>query len=292
MSSISLTGSADPEGERARRRWLFGRVVVYALLTLFAAVYLFPALIVLSNAFRSYPEVVRHGVIALPQGLSFDGWERAWNSYCVSGTCQGIRANFFNSLRITIPATIVSTGFGLLNGYVLSKWRFRGSDFIFGAMLLGVFIPGQVTLLPWAYILGKLHLYNSVYGLILIHCVQGISFTTLFCRNFFVGVPDDLVKAAQIDGAGFWRIFFKIMLPLSPPIVIVTVIWQFTSIWNEFLYGVIFTAGNEQPVTAALLSAGAGGQSAAVVIAALPPLLVYLLGGRYFVRGLTQGAIK
>ena len=292
MSSLSLADDADPEAQRARRRWLAGRLVIHGLLALFAAIYIFPALIVLSNAFRTYPEVVRHGIIALPQGLSLDGWVDAWTRYCVSGTCEGIRANFFNSLRSTIPATVVSTALGLINGYILSKWRIRGSELIFGAMLLGVFMPGQVTLLPWAFILGKLHLYNSVNGLILIHCVQGLSFTTLFCRNFFAGVPDDLIKAAQIDGAGFWRIFRRIMLPLSPPIIVVTVIWQFTSIWNEFLYGVIFTAGNEQPVTAALLGAGSGSQSAAVMIAALPPLLIYLVGGRYFVRGLTQGAIK
>jgi glucose/mannose transport system permease protein len=197
-----------------------------------------------------------------------------------------------NSLLITIPPTLVTTVLGALNGYVLSKWKFRGADLVFGAMLLGVFLPGQVTLLPWAYVLGKLHLANSVSGLILIHCVQGLSFTTLFCRNFYAGIPDDLMRAARIDGAGFWRIFRRIVLPLSPPILIVCVIWQFTSIWNEFLFGVVFTSGTQQPVTAALLGAGAGGQSAAIVIAALPPLLVYLLGGRYFVRGLTQGALK
>ena len=167
-------------------------------------------------------------------------------------------------------------------------------------MLLGVFIPGQLSLMPWAYLLGRIHLSNSVYGLILIHCVQGVSFTTLFCRNFYVNIPDDLIKAARIDGAGFWRIFWKIILPISPPILIVTVIWQFTGIWNEFLFGVIFTSGQQQPITAALVALGSGGlsvhaynvSSAAVLIGAFPPLLVYFLGGKYFVRGLTQGAIK
>ena len=167
-------------------------------------------------------------------------------------------------------------------------------------MLLGVFMPGQVALMPWAFILGKIHLSNSIWGLILIHCVQGVSFTTLFCRNFYVNIPDDLIKAARIDGAGFWRIFWKIILPISPPILIVTVIWQFTGIWNEFLYGVIFTSGSQQPITAALVALGTGGvnvrvynvSSAAVLIGAIPPLLVYFFGGKYFVRGLTQGAIK
>jgi len=276
----------------ATHRWQLSRILIYGVLTLFAAIYLFPAFVVLCNAFRTYPEISRNGIIGLPQDLSFAAFYDAWNSYCVSGTCAGIKANFINSLVITIPPTIISTALGAINGYVLSKWRFKGSDIVFGAMLLGVFMPGQVTLLPWAFIMGKIHLYNSVYGLILIHSVQGIAFATLFCRNFYAAIPDDLIRAARIDGAGFWRIFWRVVLPLSPPILIVTVIWQFTSIWNEFLYGVVFTAGNQQPITAALLSVGAGGQSAAVLIAALPPILVYLLGGRYFVRGLTMGAVK
>jgi glucose/mannose transport system permease protein len=201
---------------------------------------------------------------------------------------------------MTIPATIVSTSFGAVNGYVLSKWRFRGSNAIFALMTLGVFMPGQISLLPWAYILGALRLSNSVYGLILIHCVQGLSFTTLFCRNYYVNVPDDLIKAARIDGAGFWRIFLKIVLPLSPPILIVTVIWQFTGIWNEYLFGVVFTGGRQQPITSALVALSTNTMnarsydvaSAAVLIGAIPPLLIYFFGGKYFVRGLTQGAIK
>jgi glucose/mannose transport system permease protein len=161
-------------------------------------------------------------------------------------------------------------------------------------------MPGQIALLPWAFILGQLHLSNSVYGLIFVHVIQGLSFTTLFCRNYYVNIPDDLIKAARIDGAGFWRIFLKIVLPLSPPILIVTVIWQFTSIWNEYLFGVVFTGGRQQPITAALVALSTSQMNAraydvascAVLIGALPPLLIYLFGGKYFVRGLTQGAIK
>jgi glucose/mannose transport system permease protein len=296
--TADLTDIVDPllyrdhEAVLAQRRWMVSRTVIYGLLTLVAMVYVVPMLLVVVNSFRSYPEIARNGVIAVPQSFSLQGWDDAWNAFCVSGTCQGIKANFFNSLRITIPPTIVATLFGALNGYILSQWKFRGANLVFGAMLLGVFMPPQLSLLPWAWVMGKLHLADSVYGLILIHSVQGISFSTLLCRNFYAGIPSDLVKAAHIDGAGFWRIFFKIMLPLSPPILIVTVIWEFTSVWNEFLYGVVFTSGREQPVTAALLSVGGGGQSAAVLIAALPPMLIYLLGGRYFVRGLTQGAVK
>lgn len=269
-----------------------GRMLVYGLLAAFALIYVFPGLMLLFNAFRTYPDLARHGYIALPNSFTFEPWVRSWTIACVSGRCEGVAPNFFNSLKLTIPATLISTALGAINGYILSKWRFRGSELIFGLILCGVFMPGQVTLLPWAWIMGQLGLANSVYGLILIHSIQGISFATLFCRNFYVALPDDLIKAARIDGAGFWRIFMRIVLPLSPPILIVTVIWQFTMIWNEYLFGMVFTAGDEQPITAALMSVGLGGSSATVLMAALPPLLIYLLGGRFFVRGLTQGAIK
>ena len=283
----------------AGARWR-AKAVIYSILVLFAAYYLLPLGVVILNSFRELPEIAQNGLIAWPRSFNPKGWYAAWNTYCVGGTCAGVQGNFYNSLRMAIPATIISTAIGALNGYILSKWRFRGSEFIFGCMMLGVFMPGQIALLPWAFILGKLHLTNSTYGLILVHTVQGLSFTTLFCRNFYVNVPDDLIKAARIDGAGFWRIFWKIILPLSPPILIVTVIWQFTGIWNEFLYGVVFTSGREQPITASLVALSTNGtnvrdydvMSAAVLIGALPPLLIYFFGGRYFVRGLTQGAIK
>ena len=302
MSNVALTSTEtfDAEAASARRRWVTARVIIYAILAVFSVVYLMPLVVVILNSFRDLPEINHNGLIAWPQSFSFDSWTQAWSTYCVGGTCAGVQGNFYNSLEMTIPATIISTALGAINGYILSKWKFKGSDILFGCMLLGVFVPGQLSLMPWAFLLGKVHLTNSVYGLILIHCVQGVSFTTLFCRNFYVNIPDDLIKAARIDGAGFWRILWKIILPISPPILIVTVIWQFTGIWNEFLFGVIFTSGQQQPITAALVALGSGGltvhaynvASAAVLIGAFPPLLVYFLGGKYFVRGLTQGAIK
>ncbi|RUT31065.1 carbohydrate ABC transporter permease [Arsenicitalea aurantiaca] len=300
MADIALSRVEDHEAVRASRRRGWTRAVIYGLLTVFALIYVIPLLVVVFNAFRAQPEIARNGLIAFPQSFQPDAWVAAWDNYCIGGTCQGMKRYFYNSLLMTIPATIISTLLGAMNGYILSKWRFKGSDVLFTCMLLGVFMPGQIALMPWAFILGKVGLSNSVYGLVLIHVVQGISFTTLFCRNYYVSIPDDLIKAARIDGAGFWRIFFKIILPLSPPILIVTVIWQFTGIWNEYLFGVVFTSGTQQPITAALVALTASGttasaydvMSAAVLIGAIPPLLVYFLGGKYFVRGLTQGAIK
>lgn len=301
MAELAL---APPDGvgeaRAAARRYFWSRVTIYGILALFAAIYLIPLLVVVLNSFRDQQEIARQGLISLPRSFRLEAWGQAWSTYCIGGTCQGMQRNFFNSLWMTVPATILSTALGAINGYILSKWRFRGSEVLFTAMLLGVFMPGQIALMPWAFILGELGLTNSIYGLVLVHVVQGLSFTTLFCRNYYVGIPDDLIKAARIDGAGFWRIFRKIILPLSSPILIVTVIWQFTGIWNEYLFGVVFTSGREQPITAALVALTASGtnvraydvMSAAVLIGAMPPLLIYLFGGKYFVRGLTQGAIK
>jgi len=290
----------DNEAGAARRRYTLSRVVIYGLLALFSIVYIIPLFVVIFNSFRTLPEISQNGLISFPQSFRLDAWPRAWSEYCIGGNCEGMQHYFWNSVMMVVPATIISTALGAMNGYILSKWKFRGSEVIFNLMLLGVFMPGQIALLPWAFLLGKIGLANSVGGLILVHCIQGISFTTLFCRNYYVSIPDDLIKAARIDGAGFWRIFYKIILPISPPILIVTVIWQFTGIWNEYLFGVVLNSGAQQPITAALVALSTNGtnvrdydvMSAAVLIGSIPPLLVYFFGGKYFVRGLTQGAIK
>ncbi|WP_395814776.1 carbohydrate ABC transporter permease [Devosia sp.] len=299
-TTLSSSPGIDLEAGAASRKRLISRIIIYGLLTVFALFYIGPLFVVVVNSFRPLQEISANGLLSLPQSLHLSAWPQAWGEFCIGGQCAGMQRYFWNSIMMVVPATIISTALGAINGYVLSKWKFPGSEIIFGMMLLGVFMPGQIALLPWAFLLGKLGLANSVYGLILVHCIQGLAFTTLFCRNYFIGIPDDLVKAARIDGAGFWRIFYKIILPISPPILIVTVIWQFTGIWNEYLFGVVLNSGANQPITAALVALSMSGttvrsydvMSAAVLIGALPPLLVYFFGGKYFVRGLTQGAIK
>jgi glucose/mannose transport system permease protein len=276
------------------------RVIVYAALIVLALLFLVPLGVVVVNSLRSSREIAATSLIGWPNHLIFANYAQAWNKFCMAEHCWGIEPHMLNSLTLAIPATIVSTLLGALAGYSISLWRFRGDQFVFGVVTLGIFLPEQMKLIPWVVVLRDLSLMNTIAGLVLIHTVQGMSFTTLFCRNYYVGIPQDLLKAARIDGAGFFRIFWRIILPLSPPILIVTVIFQFTGIWNEFLYGVTFTSGGQQPVTAALIALSAaitsepmyGEQSAAVLIAALPTLLVYLFGGRYFLRGLTAGAVK
>ncbi|HZP99634.1 MAG TPA: carbohydrate ABC transporter permease [Reyranella sp.] len=277
-------------------RWL-----IYAVLIGTALFMLMPLLVVVLNSFRTAVEIGRSSVIGWPTGFAWENYISAWGHYCIAQRCEGIKPYMWNSFALVIPATIISTLLGAIAGYSISLWRFRGDTTMYAIVVMGVFLPEQMKLIPWALVLRELGLNDTITALVLIHTVQGISFTTLFCRNYYVGIPQDLIKAAKVDGAGYFRIFWRIVMPLSPPILIVTVIWQFTGIWNDFLMGVTFTAGSQQPVTAALIAIATtaptdvpqyGVQSAAVLLAALPTLLVYFLGGRYFLRGLTAGAVK
>jgi glucose/mannose transport system permease protein len=278
----------------------FGRVILYALLVAFALYYLLPLFVMLTTSLKTLDDIRGGNLLSLPQQVSFDAWSKAWSSACTGVNCGGLRGNFWNSVSFVLPAVLISTAIGALNGYVLTLWRFRGSDFLFTSLLIGCFIPFQVVLLPMAQTLGWLGIANSTAGLIFVHVVYGLAFTTLFFRNFYVSIPEEMVKAARIDGAGFFRIFWRIILPLSPPIIVVCVIWQFTQIWNDFLFGVVFSSGERQPITVALnnlVNTSTGVKEynvdmAAAVIAGLPTLFVYVVAGKYFVRGLTAGSVK
>lgn len=277
-----------------------GRAFVYGALLFFCLVYLMPLFVMITTSFKTLPDIKAGNLLTLPTEWVFDSWYKAWDSACTGVKCEGIKGYFWNSFQMVIPAVAISTLLGAFNGYVISKWQFKGSNFFFSAMLFGCFIPFQVVLLPMATTLGKLGLANTTAGLVSVHVIYGLAFTTLFFRNFYVGIPDELVKAAKLDGAGFFTIFFKIMLPVSTPIIMVTVIWQFTSIWNDFLFGVVYSGSETQPITVALnnlVNTSTGIKEynvdmAAAIIAALPTLLVYVLAGKYFVRGLTAGSVK
>ena len=277
-----------------------GRLLLFAALGLFAIFFLTPLYVMVSTSLKTMDEVRQGTLLALPASPSLAAWSQAWSSACTGTDCGGLRPFFMNSVLMVVPAVLISTAVGALNGYVLAKWRFRGSELMFAMMLFGVFMPMQVVLLPMSQVLGWLGIASSVGGLVLVHVVAGIPSTTLFFRNYYVGLPDELMKAAQLDGAGFWQIFWRIVLPLSTPILVVTLIWQFTQIWNDFLYGVVFSGADSKPITVGLNNLANTSSSvkeynvdmAAAMIAALPTLIVYLLAGQYFVRGLTAGAVK
>jgi glucose/mannose transport system permease protein len=276
------------------------RVLLWAALLLFAGYFLTPLYVMVSTSFKTMDEVREGSLLSLPASPGFQAWAKAWSSACTGTDCGGLKPFFMNSLAMVLPAVLTSTAIGALNGYVLSKWRFRGSELMFALMLFGVFMPMQVVLLPMSQVLGWLGIASSIWGLILVHVVAGIPSTTLFFRNYYVGLPDELIKAAMLDGAGFWRIFWRIVMPLSTPIFVVTLIWQFTNIWNDFLYGVVFSGADSKPITVGLNNLANTSSSvkeynvdmAAAMIAALPTLFVYIVAGKYFVRGLTAGAVK
>ena len=276
------------------------RFVLYALLCLFAIYYLLPLFVMITTSLKSLDEIRGGSLIALPSQVTFEPWRTAWSGACTGIQCEGLRPYFWNTILITVPAVFISTLIGALNGYVVAQWRFKGANIIFALILFGCFIPFQVVLLPMARLLGLMGLAGSIQGLIFVHVIYGIGFTTLFFRNFYVTIPAELVKAAKVDGANFFRIFMTIFLPLSLPIIVVTVIWQFTQIWNDFLFGVSFSQGGTQPITVALnniVNSTTGVKEynvdmAAAIIAALPTLLVYVVAGKYFIRGLTAGSVK
>jgi glucose/mannose transport system permease protein len=278
----------------------FHRVLLWGMLILFALWFLIPLYVMLVTSFKDAEQLRVGHLLSLPQSLNFDAWGKAWGSACTGVQCEGLQPFFWNSVAMVIPAVLVSTFIGSVNGYVLSKWRFKGSDTLFAFMLFGVFMPMQVVLLPMSQVLGWLGIASSIWGLILVHVIAGIPSTTLFFRNYYVGLPDELIKAAMLDGASFWQIFWRIVLPLSTPILVVTLIWQFTNIWNDFLYGVVFSGADSKPITVGLNNLANTSTTvkeynvdmAAAMIAALPTLLVYVVAGKFFVRGLTAGAVK
>ena len=277
-----------------------GRTLVYGTLILAGCFYLLPLFVMLVTSLKSLDEIRLGNLLAFPDKITFDAWQIAWSTACTGVTCDGLKGYFLNSLLIAIPAVFISTAMGAFNGYVMTKWRFRGSELFFGMLLIGTMIPFQVVLLPMAQTLGILGLSGTIPGLILVHVVYGVAFTTLFFRNYYVTVPDELVRAAMIDGAGFFKIFWRIILPISIPIIVVSIIWQFTQIWNDFLFGVVYSSGDQQPLTVGLnnlVNTSTGVKQynvdmAAAIIAALPTILVYVVAGKYFVRGLTAGAVK
>lgn len=276
------------------------RILLYTFLITMALYFIIPFIVMLMTSIKSMDEIRSGHLLALPKRITFEAWIKAWSTANIGAGSSGMKRYFLNSIIMVTFAVSISTIIGAINGYVFSKWRFKGSELFFGLLMLGCFIPFQVILLPMSRTLGILGLGQSIQGLILVHVIYGIPFTTLFFRNFYTALPDELIEAAKVDGAGFFKIWWEIVLPLSAPIFAVTVIWQFTQIWNDFLFGVCFSGSESQPVTVALnnlVNTSTGVKEynvdmAAALIAGLPTLIVYFMTGKYFVKGLTAGALS
>ncbi len=281
--------AAAPPSAPPRRLPGMGRALTYLLLVIATLFFLIPVYLVFATALKSPDAITLDTAWHWPAVLNWASFSEAWAK---------VGGNMLNSLFLAVVATLLSALLGSLNGYALSKWRFRGANTLFALMLFGMFIPYQAVLIPLFQFIKALGLYGSIWGLILAHVVYGIPITTLIFRNFYADVPDALIEAATIDGAGFWQIYGRVIFPISVPGFVVVIIWQFTQVWNEFLFAATLTNTGSQPVTYAL-SQLAGGQAvswnlpmAGAILAALPTLIVYIVLGRYFVRGLLAGSVK
>ena len=299
--TASLDTSAVSVKSRTRRarRLDPARIAIYVLLVLFAIIFLVPVYVMVVSSLKTFAEVQDlSGLWSPPGGIYLESFRAAWSGIPEKGL-RGLSQNLLNSVYLAVPATILSAMLGSLNGYVLSKWKFRASDTIFFVMLFGMFIPYQSVLIPLTQTLAAIGLGGTLWGLILVHVVYGIPITTLIFRNYYAEVPTDLVEAARIDGAGILGVYWRVLFPLSLPGFVVVIIWQFTNIWNEFLFAVSILQKPElQPITVALRNLS-GSQikewnmvMAGSIIAALPTLLIYIILGRYFIRGLLAGSVK
>ncbi|WP_196259343.1 carbohydrate ABC transporter permease [Pelagibacterium limicola] len=289
-----------PRGMKPVRRLSPRNVIIYGTLTILALYYLLPLYVMVVTSLKGMPEIRMGNIFAPPVELTFEPWIQAWAHTCTGLSCDGLSRGFFNSVKITIPSVIVSIAVASVNGYALANWRFKGADIFFTILIIGAFIPYQVMIYPMVILLREMGLYGSLGGLVLVHTVFGMPILTLLFRNYFSSLPEELFKAARVDGAGFWSIYFNIMLPMSLPIFVVAIILQVTGIWNDFLFGVIFTRPENYPMTVQLNNIVNSVQGvkeynvnmAATVLTGLVPLAIYFASGKLFVRGIAAGAVK
>lgn len=298
-ASNTLPMGEGPSGMAPERTGL-GRIGLYAFLVVAALFFALPLYVMIVTSLKGMPEVRAGNIFALPQAPSFDAWTRAWSTACTGLNCDGISVGFWNSVRILIPSVIIPIALAAWTGYALSFWKARGAELVFGILLVGAFIPYQVFLYPMVRGFSMVGLFGTLPGIVLVHTIFGLPILTLMFRNFFIGLPIDLVKAARIDGANFAQIFFYVMLPLAVPMIVVAVIMQATSVWNDFLFGQVFAGPDNLPMTVQLnnvVNSTLGEKEynvnmAATMLTALLPLAVYFFSGRWFVRGIAAGAVK
>jgi glucose/mannose transport system permease protein len=304
MSTIaSLPGqtAARPAAARPRKR-LFtpARFGVYAFLIVSAAFFLLPLYVMGITSVKPMEEIRLGNIFAWPVKVTFEPWATAWLTACTGLTCEGIQVGFWNSVKIVVPSTIISIFFGAINGYALSFWRVKWAGWMFGVLMLGTFVPYPVVMYPLVRAFSEAGIFGSLPGIVLIHTIFGMPVMTLLFRNYYASIPNELFKAARIDGGGFWRIFFQLMLPMATPMLIVATILQVTGIWNDYLFGLIFAGRDNYPMTVQLnnlVNTTFGERRyhidmAATILTSLVPLLVYFFSGRWFVRGIAAGAVK
>lgn len=299
--SRQLTGPrAGPRGPRPRPVLSRRNIFLYGALLVFAVYYLLPLYVMVVTSLKGMPEIRLGNIFSPPMEITFEPWVKAWSTVCTGLNCDGLSRGFWNSVRITVPSVILSIAIASVNGYALANWRFKGATVFFTILIVGAFIPYQVMIYPIVIILREIGLYGSLWGLVVVHSIFGMPILTLLFRNYFTSIPEELFRAARVDGAGFWGIYFRIMMPMSLPIFVVAMIIQVTGIWNDFLFGIIYTKPESYPMTVQLNNIVNSTQGvkeynvnmAATILTGLVPLFVYFASGKLFVRGIAAGAVK
>ncbi|ASY63329.1 ABC-type sugar transport system, permease component [Sinorhizobium sojae CCBAU 05684] len=302
-ASIDAVGGRledGPRGAKPKRTLSRRNIIVYGTLIVVSLYYLLPLYVMIVTSLKGMPEIRVGNIFAPPLEVTFQPWVKAWAEACTGLNCDGLSRGFWNSVRITVPSVIISIAVASVNGYALANWRFKGADLFFTILIVSAFIPYQVMIYPIVIVLRELGVYGTLTGLVIVHTIFGMPILTLLFRNYFAGLPEELFKAARVDGAGFWTIYLKIMLPMSLPIFVVAMILQVTGIWNDFLFGVVFTRPEYYPMTVQLNNIVNSVQGvkeynvnmAATILTGLVPLTVYFVSGRLFVRGIAAGAVK
>ncbi len=301
MADSAVVHSLDgPSGPKPRKTLSRRNIILYGTLFVVAVYYLIPLYVMLVTSVKGMPEIRMGNIFSLPLEITFEPWVKAWSQACTGLNCDGLSRGFWNSVKITVPSVVISIAIASINGYALANWRFKGANLFFTVLIFGAFIPYQIMIYPLVIILRDLGLYTKLPGLIIIHSIFGMPILTLLFRNYFTTIPEELFKAARVDGAGFWGIYFRVMMPMSLPIFVVAIILQVTGIWNDFLFGVIYTKPANYPMTVQLNNIVNSVQGvkeynvnmAATLLTGLVPLAIYFISGKLFVRGIAAGAVK
>ncbi|TPI38312.1 carbohydrate ABC transporter permease [Mesorhizobium sp. B3-1-6] len=292
--------ATGPSGPKPRHVLSRRNIFLYGTLIVVALYYLLPLYVMIVTSLKGMPEIRLGNIFSPPVEITFEPWVKAWATACTGLNCDGLSRGFWNSVRITVPSVILSIAIASVNGYALANWRFKGADTFFIILIVGAFIPYQVMIYPIVIILREIGIYGTLTGLVIVHSIFGMPILTLLFRNYFTSMPEELFRAARVDGAGFWGIYLRIMLPMSLPIFVVAIILQVTGIWNDFLFGVVYTRPDTYPMTVQLNNIVNSVQGvkeynvnmAATILTGLVPLVVYFISGKLFVRGIAAGAVK
>jgi len=318
MTDASVSTLKGPSGPKPRRVFSSTNIMIYGTLMVVCLYYLLPLYVMIVTSLKGMPEIRMGNIFSPPVEVTYEPWVKAWAEACTGINCDGLSRGFWNSVWILVPSVFLSIAIASVNGYALANWKFKGSEVFFTILIFGAFIPYQVMIYPIVILLresgdgitniirlfdsdaSKFRLMGSVWGLVIVHTIFGMPILTLLFRNYFTSVPEELFKAARVDGAGFWGIYFQIMLPMSLPIFVVAMILQVTGIWNDFLFGVIYTKPDTYPMTVQLNNIVNSVQGvkeynvnmAATLLTGLVPLVIYFASGKLFVRGIAAGAVK